>query len=77
MIEVKELIITDLVLAGKGVAPHSPFRKVLEVYTKDGVCLARHDNFGNFSSEDLFEFGKFCLENKDLTIDKIYEKWKN
>jgi hypothetical protein len=77
MIEVKELIVSDLVSAGKGVAPHSPVRRVLEVYTKEGICLARHDNFGNFSSEDLYEFGIFCLANKDLSIDKIFERWKN
>lgn len=77
MVEVRELIVCDLSSAGKGIAPHSPVRRVLEIYTKEGVCLARHDGLGNFSSEDLYEFGKFCLANKDLSIDKIFEKWKN
>ncbi len=76
MIQIKELIVTDLSRKGSGKDILSPVRKVLEVYSKQGDLLAFHDSCGNFSIEDLVEFGQFCLSNKDLTVEEIFNKWK-
>lgn len=77
MIQVKELIITDLLRKGNGKDVTSPIRTVLEVYTKDGELLAYHDSQGNYSVEDLVSFSKFYLSNKDLSIDEALQKWKS
>lgn len=76
MIQVKELIVTDLSRKGTGKDVTSPMRTVLEVYTKDGELLAYHDSQGNYSVEDLISFSKFCLSNKELSIDEALKKWK-
>ena len=76
MIQVKELIVTDLSRKGTGKDVTSPIRTVVEVYTKDGELLACHDSQGNYSVEDLISFSKFCLSNKELPIDEALQKWK-
>ena len=38
----EEVIITNLTLRGSGVEM-DPYRRVVQVYTKDGVLLAEHD----------------------------------
>jgi len=76
MIQVKELIVTDLSRKGTGKDVTSPIRTVLEVYTKDGELLAYHDSQGNYSVEDLISFSMFCLSNKELSIDEALQKWK-
>ena len=76
MIQVKELIVSDLSRKGSGVNQLSPVRSILEVYSKNGDLLAVHDSLGNFSIEDLFDFGKFCLSNKELTVEEILNKWE-
>ena len=75
MIQVKELVITDLSQKGSGKNIFSPVRSVLEVYSKSGDLLAFHDSHGNFSVEDLLEFGQFCLSNKELSVEEIFNKW--
>lgn len=77
MIQVKELIVTDLSKKGTGENVTSPIRIVLEVYTKDGQFLAFHDSQGNYSVEDLISFSKFCLSNKELSIKEALQKWKS
>lgn len=77
MIQVKELIVTDLSIKGAGKDVTSPIRTVLEVYTKDGELLAYHDSQGNYSVEDLISFSRFCLSNKELSIDEALQKWKS
>ena len=76
MIQVKELIVSDLTRKGSGQSVFSPVRQVLEVYSKQGDLLAFHDKLGNFSIEDLLEFGKFCLSNKELSVEEILNKWE-
>lgn len=76
MIQVKELVVTDLSRKGSGQNILSPVRTVLEVYSKQGDLLAFHDTYGNFSIEDLIDFGQFCLSNKDLSVEEIFNKWK-
>jgi hypothetical protein len=76
MIQVKELILTDLSRKGTGKDVTSPIRTVLEVYTKDGELLAYHDSQGNYSIEDLISFSKFCLSNKELSSEEALQKWK-
>lgn len=76
MIQVKELIVTDLSRKGTGKDVTGPIRTVLEVYTKDGELLACHDSQGNYSVEDLVSFSKFCLSNKELSTDEALKKWK-
>lgn len=75
MIQVKELVITDLSRKGSGKNVFSPVRAVIEVYSKSGDLLAFHDSHGNFSVEDLLEFGQFCLSNKELSVEEIFNKW--
>ncbi len=75
MVQVKELIVSDLTRKGSGQSVFSPVRQVIEVYSKEGDLLAFHDKFGNFSIEDLFEFGNFCLSNKALSVEEIFNKW--
>ncbi len=76
MIQVKELIVSDLTRKGSGQSPFSPVRTVLEVYSKQGDLLAYHDSFGSFAVEDLLEFGQFCLSNKELSVEEIFNKWE-
>ena len=76
MIQVKELIVSDLTRKGSGQSPFSPVRQVIEVYSKQGDLLAFHDSYGNFSVEDLVEFGRFCLSNKELSVEEIFNKWE-
>ena len=77
MIQVKELIVTDLSRRGTGNDETSPVRSLLEVYTKDGKLLAVHDSQGNYSIEQLIAFAKLCRQNPDLTIEKVYQSWEN
>jgi len=76
MIQVKELIVSDLTRKGSGQNVFSPVRTVLEVYSKQGDLLAFHDSFGNYSIEDIFSFGKFCLSNKELSVEELLNKWE-
>ena len=76
MVEVKELIVTDLSRKGTGKDVTSPIRTVLEIYTKDGKLLAYLDSQGNFSVEDLISFSSFCLSNKELSVSEALQKWK-
>ena len=76
MIQVKEVVITDLSRKGSGQNILSPVRTVLEVYSKQGDLLAYHDSFGSFAVEDLLEFGQFCLSNKELSVEEIFNKWE-
>lgn len=77
MIQVKELVVSDLSRKGTGQTELSPIRSVFEVYSKEGDLLAMHDSLGNFSVEDLIAFGKFCMSKKDLSIEEIFKQWKN
>ena len=77
MIQVKELVVTDLSRKGTGQNELSPVRSIFEVYSKEGDLLAIHDRLGNYSVEDLIAFGKFCILKKDLSIEEIFKQWKN
>ena len=76
MIQVKELIISDLSRKGTGQNELSPIRSVFGVYSKNGILLAVNDSQGNYSVEDLIAFGKFCLSKNDLPIEDLFNKWK-
>lgn len=75
MIQVKELVVTDLSRRGNGRDETSPVRSVLEVYTKDGELLAVHDSQGNYTVEQLIAFAKLCREKSDVAIENIYLSW--
>lgn len=75
MIQVKELIVTDLSRRGNGRDETSPFRAVLEIYTKEGELLAVYDSQGNYTVEQLIAFAKLCREKSDVAIEKIYQSW--
>lgn len=77
MIQVKELVVSDLSRKGTGLNELSPIRSVFEVYSKEGDLLAVNDSQGNYSVEDLIAFGIFCLSKKDLSIEEIFKQWKN
>ncbi|RWZ82723.1 MAG: hypothetical protein EO766_17950 [Hydrotalea sp. AMD] len=76
MIQVKELIVTDLSRKGTGTSEISPVRTVLEVYTKDGELVATNDTLGNYSVEDLHSLAAFCLANKELSAKEVLQKWR-
>jgi hypothetical protein len=75
MIQVKELVVTDLSRWGNGRDEISPVHSVLEVYTKDGELLALHDSHGNYTVEQLVAFAKLCRKKPDVAIEKIYQSW--
>mgnify|MGYP000864421306 CR=1 FL=1 len=77
MIQVKELVVTDLSRRGNGRDETSPVRAVLEVYTKEGELLAVHDSQGNYTVEQLIAFAKLCREKSDVAIEKVYHSWQN
>ncbi len=77
MIQVKELVVSDLSRRGTGQNELSPIRSVFEVYSKEGELLAANDSQGNYSVEDLIAFGKFCMSKSDLSIEELFKKWKN
>lgn len=75
MIQVKELVITDMARRGNGKEETSPVRSVFEVYTKEGELLAAHDSQGNYTVEQLIAFAKMCREKPDITVEKNYLSW--
>lgn len=75
MIQVKELVITDLSRRGTGKDETSPVRSVLEVYSKNGDLLAVHDSHGNYTVEQLISFAKLCREKSEISIEKNYQSW--
>jgi hypothetical protein len=76
MIQTQELIITDLSRRGNGQNETSPIRTVVEIYTKDGQLLASNDSRGNYTVEQMIEFGKICQAKKELSAEEIYLSWK-
>ncbi len=76
MINVKEVVITDLSRKGTGKDVTSPVRPILEIYTKEGELIAFHDSQGNYSVEDLISFSKYCLSNKELSIEEALQNWR-
>lgn len=77
MIQVKEVIITDISRRGNGHDRTSPIRTVLEVYTKDGELLAINDSQGNYTIEQLFGFARLCRANPEGVLEEIYQSWSN
>ena len=59
MIECKEVIITDLELRGNG-KPEEPYRRVTQVYEKDGSFIAENDPVHKYTHYDLINFAKWC-----------------
>lgn len=76
MIQVKELIVSDLSRKGTGQNQLSPIRSIFEVYSKNGDLLAINDSQGNYSVEDLIAFGTFCMSKNDVPIEDLFKKWK-
>lgn len=76
MIQVKEVIVTDMARKGTGTHITSPIRALLEVYTRDGELLAFHDSRGNYSVEDVIEFSNFRLLHQDLPIETALQQWR-
>lgn len=77
MIQVKELVVKDLFRKRSRQNVTSHVRSIIEVYTKDGELLARHDSQGNYYVEDLIAFGKLFMSKTDLSIEDLFKKWKN
>lgn len=77
MVLLQELIISNQSRKGDGLTELSPIRKILEIYTKNGELIAMSDSFGNFSLEDLVSLVEYCLDNKQLSINKIINNWLN
>ncbi len=78
MLEVKELVITDLKLKGSGANLFSPVRTITEVYDKEGNCLAINDSMGNYSIEDMFSFVDYADKyGRGTTTEIWYEIFKD
>ena len=75
-VKIEEVIVVNSRPRGKGILPYSPMRKVREVFTKEGVPIAFEDPCGNYTSEDVFEFGKICKESKDQDIEELFESFE-
>lgn len=76
MIQVKELVVTDLSKRGTGRDETSPVRSVLEVYTKEGELIASFDSRGNYTVEQLIEFAKLCRDKSGDAVEKVYQSWE-
>lgn len=76
MVEVKEVVVTDLARRGSGKDELSPVRSVLEVYSKEGQLIALHDSLGNYSLEDLISFATLCRQKTDLSLAEVLRIWK-
>ena len=76
MIQVKELIITDLSRRGTGRDETSPVRSILEVFTKEGELLAVSDSLGNYTVEQLIAFANLCRQKPEESVENIYQFWK-
>ena len=75
MINLQEVIICDLKTKGTGQHVSSPIRRIIEIYSKEGVLIALNDPMGNFTKEDLFEFARQCQLRPTEDIEKIFQSW--
>lgn len=81
-IEVKEVIICNLLTRGDGKSPYSPYRKVLQVFEKDGTLIAECDTLErNFTVEQMCAFVSHCEYNKALPtheeLNNFLAKWNS
>src|SRR5690606_30170881 len=75
MIEVKEVIITDINKKGAGTDENSPVRSITEIYTKEGDLLASSDPFGNYSMEQMIEFAELCRQKKEgVSVAELFRR---
>ena len=74
MINVQEVIITDLNRRGNG--KDTPLRRIIEVYEKDGSLIAQNDPMGNYRMEDMIEFAKYCRADGTSRTEELLDKWK-
>lgn len=79
MITCKEVIISDLTTRGKGIT-HSPIRRIIQVFEKDGTLIAENDpSPETFCTMDLVHFGRYLAEqtkNNSIRIDEnTVHKW--
>lgn len=67
MIQCKEVIIAEIT-KGDGELSN-PFRKVTQVFEKDGTFIAEKDDYAEdrFTMDDLLKFSIFC-KHKGVTI---------
>ena len=76
MVEVKELVVTDLTRRGTGQSEWSPVRTILEIYTKEGGLLATHDSQGNYSIEELVSFATLCRQYPERAFKELLNEFK-
>ena len=79
MIVCKEVIVTDLELRGNGEA-EAPYRRITQVYEKDGTLIAENDPISKYDYYDLINFAKWCYDEKipkdDINISCLKEWMK-
>lgn len=69
MIEVKEVIVTDILTRGDG--KKSPIRPVIQVFEKDGTLIAENDPHDEtFSLFDLIHFARWA-ESKGYKAETL------
>lgn len=74
-IRCEEVIISDLHCRGEG-TPTSVFRRVLQVYRKDGELIAEKDPCApTHDKSDMIIFARFCRNYPELMVEDIYKKW--
>lgn len=75
MIKVKEVIITDLNRRGSGNHEKSPVRAVTEVYCKKGDLIASSDPYGNYTIEQMVDFGQLCRLEESVSTIELFRRW--
>lgn len=64
-VQVAEVIISNQLLRGDGKA--EPYRRVLQVFTKDGKLIAENDSL-TFTAMDLINFANYHLGTNSCNI---------
>lgn len=64
MVKLQQVIMTNLSKKGTGQSENSPIRSIIEFYSPEGDLLAKNDPMGNFTIEQLVEFGAYCQNNQ-------------
>lgn len=73
-IECKEVIISSLLVRGKG-TELSPYRRVTQVFSKEGEQIAENDpSPETFTLFDLIHFANWCLEHNAVD-EKDVKEW--
>lgn len=74
----KEVIISELAGRGSGKGPESTFRRVTQVYEKDGSLIAEFDPLSTLTFEQVQAFAEYyrALPNPKKVWEEL-EEWQS